>query len=613
MAFVSDYWHALDREEERRLDVSAKDIGVSYLGSPDVLENLQAAVRAGASAVELGFTGAGKGSLSGNQTTPEMFGKDKREAMRQLSKINEVVVSTHATLGISGFSGLDPRANAFTPEAAETAMHEIKRTVDFAADVARGGPVVVHTDEFPREISEKYKQFEMYEGETKRAPVYLVNKRTGKIEFGLTKDTKIPRIVRDEKGRPVFDEEKGEYKVEMMDFGKFKEKEKIQDTKEAALKFYEGYMKEQLERASFDEKRWRSDSQRVEREYEYLKSSQKTILDVSKKNLPLAKFQAVSLLKGTHEIPHPESEEYLKFLENPLPYLDKAIKSSEHQLKYLEEGSSSGAERRAQLQQQIGEIQPLEDYGKEASAKNLARAGMYAYDTEKAMKLEKPLFIAPENLLPEKGYYGSHPSELKEMIIKSREEMAKRLIKERGMIESEAKEIAADHIKATFDVGHAYTWKKYFKQEEGENRENYEKRFNKWLLKQVDDLTKNKIIGHVHISDNFGYYDEHLTPGTGSVPLKDFIKKLKDAELTNPMIAEPGAQAQDLLYTAWTGALGNLVKSPIYRGEGWDAIENSYFESPPRSTYSIVGRYAPSEEYRGVEKGAPFWSGVGLE
>ena len=78
------------------------------------------------------------------------------------------------------------------------------------------------------------------------------------------------------------------------------------------------------------------------------------------------------------------------------------------------------------------------------------------------------------------------------------------------------------------------------------------------------------------------------------------------------MIAEPGAQAQDQLYSAMTGAWGTLANSPVYHSFKWTDIEDSYF-GRTRSPQYIVCKYAPSDEYRGVDKGAPFWSGVGLE
>jgi len=614
MAFTSDYWHALDKQSATNLDVSARDIGISH-GAGDVLDGLQSNIRAGAGAVELGFTGTGKGSLSGNQTTPEMFGKDKREAMRQLSKVNEVTLSTHATVGAQGLSGLDPRENAFTPQAAENTIHEIERTVDFAADVAGGGPVVIHGAEFPREVSEKYPQFEMYEGEARRTPVYIVNKRTGKIEGSLTKDTKLPIIDRDKEGNPKFDKEKNRYEVRMVDFGEF-QKEKVKDNPElkdsqkAAVAFYkENIAAKELNRVDFEERRYRHDYERIIQEYEYLQEAKKSITDLQKVNPSLAKFQAIQLVKESHGAPAEKSEKYLDFLEDPFKYLETTVTSAKHHVQYAEDAAKSFAQQRALVEQQMNEIQSLEDYGKKASAKNLARAATYAYDTEKEMHLKKPLFIAPENLFPETGY-GSHPRELKEVIVDARKVMTENLVK-RGMSEAEAKNVAADHIKATFDIGHAYTWKKYFKRNEGESRDEYDKRFNKWVTKEAGKLADEKILGHVHISDNFGYYDEHLTAGQGSAPIKDFLKKIKDADI-GPMIAEPGAQAQDQLHSAMTGAWGALAKSPVYRSERWVNIEEGYF-GMTRSPYSIVGKYAPSEEYRGVEKGAPFWSGVGLE
>ncbi len=615
MAFVSDYWHALDKETAERLEVSAKDIGISH-GAGDVLDGLQANIRAGASAVELGFTGTGKGNLGGGQTNPEMFGKDKREAMRQLSKINEVVVSTHASIGVQGISGLDPKENAFTPQASENVIHEIERTVDFAADVAGGGPVVIHGAEFPREVSEKYKEFEMYEEEAKKTPIWLVNKRTGRIETGLTKDSELPILDKykegPQKGEPVYDEEKHEFKITMMNLEQFQKEEGIKDTQKAALEFYkQKILAEQLSRISAEEMRWKYGYEKEKGDYDYMRDSSKMIQDLKKTNEPLAKFQAIQLLKEVGGAPPQKSEKYLEFLEDPFRYLGKTLQLQESHIKQLEESAASYAQQRKMIEKQRDEIQPIEEYGKIASAKNLARAAIYAYDTEEDMKLKKPLFIAPENLFPETGY-GSHPQELKEVITDARKEMTNRLVKDRNMSESEAKKIAEDHIKATFDIGHAYTWKKYFKREAGETREHYEERFNDWLLDEVDSLAKKGIIGHVHISDNFGYYDEHLMPGEGSAPLKGFIKKLRKADLTTPMIAEPGAQAQDQFYTAMTGAWGALATSPIYRSFKWTDIEDSYF-GRTRSPGYIVGKYAPSEEYRGIEKGTPFWSGVGLE
>ncbi|MEM4245618.1 MAG: hypothetical protein QXR60_05450, partial [Candidatus Nanoarchaeia archaeon] len=353
MAFVSDYWHTLDRQSEiaSRLDVTAKDIGISH-GAGDVLEGLQAHIREGATAVELGFTGTGKGAYGGQQTTPEMFGKDKREAMRQLAKVNEVVLSTHASVGVQGISGLDPHENAFTPKAAEEAIHEIERTVDFAADVAGGGPVVIHGSEFPREVSERYKEFEMYEEEAKKTPVYLVNKRTGKIEAALTKDTRLPIIKRDENGNPIFNEKENRYEVELLDFGEFQRRRGIKDSQKAAVEFYkENVIRDQLGRIDFEERRWRHDYERAKGVYEYLEESRRVITDLLKKNPPLAKFQAIQVVKEIGEAPPTNSKEYLKFLDDPISYLNRSIETHKNQLKFQEDAATFYAQERAYLKE----------------------------------------------------------------------------------------------------------------------------------------------------------------------------------------------------------------------------------------------------------------------
>jgi len=172
-------------------------------------------------------------------------------------------------------------------------------------------------------------------------------------------------------------------------------------------------------------------------------------------------------------------------------------------------------------------------------------------------------------------------------------------------LNKDAANIAKKHIKATFDIGHANTWKKFFKANPGENPDQVDKRFNKWLVGEVTKLTKDGIIGHVHITDNFGYYDEHVTPGEGSAPIKEFVKELKKSGYKGKMIIEPAHQD----YQAMTGAWRTL-NSPIYRIDGstqsWTDISGSYFGRTSSPGY-LVGEYAPDP------KEWTFWSETKLE
>ena len=235
-------------------------------------------------------------------------------------------------------------------------------------------------------------------------------------------------------------------------------------------------------------------------------------------------------------------------------------------------------------------MQTLSGYAREKTAQNIARLGMYAYEVEKKKNLKNPLFIAPENIFPEQ--YGSHPQELRNIVVESRKEMVNQLKK--NMPIKEAEKVAAEHIKATFDIGHANTWKKYFK---GSDEE-----FKKWLLKEAKQLQKEAIIGNVHLADNFGYEDEHLTPGQGNAPIEDFLKEIKAEGYSGKMVVEPGSQTDQEggIFTALTGAWGHLAHSPVYRSSGgfaqsWTDVSGGYLGNTWTPKH-VSGTYLPSKE-----------------
>ncbi|MDP2906588.1 MAG: TIM barrel protein [Nanoarchaeota archaeon] len=635
MAFDSDYWHALDKQSAENLEVSPKDIGIS-MGAGDVLEGLKSAINMGAGTVELGFTGAAKGSLGQGSTTPEMFGSDKREAIRQMAKINEVNVTTHATVSTQGLAGFDQRSG-FSDTAAATSLHEIKRAIDFAADTTRGGPVTIHTGEFPREIREAPGGlFEPYHLKEKEIPkeeiVALVDKRTGKLmPFQKGQVVWEPKWEKDSKGnfldwegKPLTGEDKwstlkrkpetnpstGEVEFEQKDWNyvvdetrKWNEEHLGQKQVTPGQRFLMKMRESEIQRQKPYMLMWEERYKDYEKREKSLSSVYEEIVrekyEDDPRQIEIVRKQVSEMLG--HPLPHDVK---------PSEFLKKNIDNYQRMKEYEREGWIGMQKELKEVERLKDDVVPMEQFGIERSARNIAQAAMYAYEKEKQMKLEKPLFVSPENIFPETGY-GSHPEELKRIVLESRKAMTQEL-EHRGYGSSEARQIAEDHVKATFDVGHAYTWKKFFRAEPGESFEQTEKRFNNWMLKEVDKLNEAGIIGHVHLSDNFGYYDEHLTPGTGSVPLKEFVEKMRKSGHMEPMIAEGGAQAKEEYYQAMTGGWKSISSSPIYRTAKWSDIEDSYFGRVSSPTY-IVGKYAPSQEYLGSEKGAPFWSGVGLE
>lgn len=607
--FGNDYWSSGKKRIEG-VDIAARDIGIS-MGIGDPWTSIKTAVTAGASHVELGFMGMQKGSLSSpTSVTPEIIGKSKREDIRQFAKINKVTLSTHASANVMGFAGL--REERFDDNAAAQAVYEVKRAIDFAADTAEGGPVVIHTGEFPRPICESSKEFLSHKDEQKKALWGLVDKN-GRIKTMLTRDYTVPVVEWEEKDGvqvPKRDPKTGEYVYKNMSYQEFVDEAKKTGEPPEKL-FFKKFMEKEKLRASAEKKRWETMAEEYKKQYEMVKKMQDSVADLAKKDKEAADYAAMRYAEQVGVAPHKESpEEYRKFLNNPQEYLAKATEKIKKEISYAYENSAAAGRQEKEVELEIGNkekgvegnIKTLKEYALEKSAKNIAELGMYAYQVEKDKKLKKPMFIAPENVFPEQ--YGSHPDELREIIIQSRKEMVKKL-KEKKVSEEEAKKIAAEHIKATFDIGHANTWRKYF---QGNDKE-----FKEWFIKKSRQLLQEGIIGHVHIADNFGYYDEHLTPGEGNVPIEEFMKEVVKAGLKDKMVVEPGAQGEgESIYGSMFGAWAKVASSPIYRvgniDRSWTDVSGSYFGHTHTPRY-MTGGYLINPQNQEEN----WWSGTPIE
>jgi hypothetical protein len=174
--------------------------------------------------------------------------------------------------------------------------------------------------------------------------------------------------------------------------------------------------------------------------------------------------------------------------------------------------------------------------------------------------------------------------------------------------EQEARKLAEQHIKATWDTGHVNIWRKYFRENPGETIEQADKRFKTWYLKEADKWRESKIMGHVHVSDNFGWDDEHVTPGEGNAPIKEFIEKIrKDAEKGEiDIIVEPGHQDYRALIGGWKVFGSSIYGLSSGRRDSWSDIHSSYF-GRTASPYFLYGASAPDPE------SWQLWSGVTLE
>lgn len=160
---------------------------------------------------------------------------------------------------------------------------------------------------------------------------------------------------------------------------------------------------------------------------------------------------------------------------------------------------------------------PIKDFAMEKTSDTAAGAIAKLYkklkDEGKGEEKKMP-FIAIENFFTNTAM--SRGEELKQGIMLAREKLAKKLVNECKLSKETAEKEAEKLIGATWDVGHINNLRKA-----GYEGEELKKEILK-DTKAVADVTK-----HVHITDNFGFFDSHLAPGMGNVPIKEIMEEME--------------------------------------------------------------------------------------
>jgi len=648
----------LEDGSEWRTELGPAAVGTSANPMQNQVQSLQAKIREGASRVELEFPGAGKGSSQ--SPTPESYGKKERRDIRELAKATGIKTSTHATFQREGFSGFDPQ-RGFSNEIRYQNLKEIKKAIEFAAEATTGGAVVFHTSEFQRPISEFWgngyaegqpegAKFRGFEEEKQRAVHYMVDQRTGEFVSAIRKDKRLyrPKYKRakdfegvvgkydelkhapiepddfvdvdgrwiDEKDQsrifervPVWNHEQTKFETEEYDWNRIEKETKKWNERhpEKPLRPEQYFVQIEQENRILQAK---GHSLFYARQYEdeaFRAKKLKEALDFYKrldKQLPESEKWKLMTERGYHRYGG-----VMQFTTNEAESIPDQI---QRELKQLYDGlrhtheASSAADAQAREQEEIlNNIKPVSEYGVEQSTTGIARAGIYAYEqTLKHKKeLEDPIYVAPENWRTQ--MYGSHPDEMITLVQKSREKMAKQLIEMRGKSEEEAKKLAAQHIKSTIDIGHLNLWRQHFVAKQGESDEARNRRFNKWAIKKTKEMIDAGIVGHVHIADNMGWDDEHLTPGEGNAPIREFVKEMEKAGIKD-FIVEPGSfNPLRALPDTW-----RYFGSPVYAaGTPFAAPagrwRERHFGYGGPSLY-IVGAYSPSNDWK-------LWSEVPME
>ncbi|MBI2558889.1 sugar phosphate isomerase/epimerase [Candidatus Woesearchaeota archaeon] len=710
---VVDYFNAMDPQSYGEkppygADLGVKDIGMSVpMGiSAANVAGIYSKIRMGTGNIEIQFPGYRTGNR--NAQTPEMLGEDQRQAIRELSLANEVKFTTHASFQLMGMMGRDERGN-FSISGATQDLFELKRAIDFQADLG-GGSVVIHSGEFERPMTDMYMDdetgrlnlardssgrlmFRQAHTQEIGAHFELLDDRTSaKIET-VQKDRLVAhpdwkrakedywgqdqkgnkvfirkgdytdyenRMIIDPydpaKGRvPEFDETTKEFKIRLKTYEDFREEAKeynryLEQKKGRKLSYYEKmYPEEAYVRATLDAQEGTSrgwsvyyglGTERNIKTLNKLEEAKKFYEGLDKTTPPEEQWKILKqddeLYRATGGFAAPE-------MKHPLELIKRAIEDTRRNLDFARTSSSGQLQQALDTYETkshiITPIKRLESDG----VRLYAEAGIHSL--QKTRDPNNPVFVAVEHIFPER--FGGHPEELKWIIKKSRERMVDMLTKPEipfgasmapeeitadrlkkiyrgehlqpnpyymGVSREEAEKLAERHIKATIDTGHINLWRKYWQDDPRKTREQNDKTFQRWAVDTIESLAKEKMVGNVHLADNYGYHDDHLAPGQGNSPIKEIMSTLKKYGYEKAVTVEPGADAStDLsdfhgLMKTWR-FFGSPVYGMGFRGAGvpqtWSDVQYSFFgqNKPP---YYIFGGYAPSNDWT-------LWSAVPLE
>jgi len=627
----------------------------------NILQNVDAAIRQGASKMQLVFNQQASAIGGGAKS----YGKQVRENLRELARANDVMIEgvEMPTSSYSNMSGFNPQRGNISEEKRQQDLRDVKDAIRFIADVGGGGGVDIWSQEFQRSIVDsswnqkgKWKDsFESYENEDHYATEYLVDRRTGQILKDIQHSTDIfepvfltaendfmgtdvhgnPKQIRkgdyitrekewiDPTDReqlllraPKWDEVNKKFEIKKIPWPEI-----VARTQEHNEKFAKQTGRE-LDPAEYAfmlqmETRYMQHrgqslyyTQRYEGELKQLDSLNKSLAYYEKVEKEMSEedmwkiMQEDPMMRGMYT--HGQ-------MMKPTEIIKQQIGQIKHSLKHVHEASAAADAQAVELQTTMDEgVISLKKFARSKAIESYADAGLAAMDeTRHNENAKRDVYVGPEIGWP--GGYGGHPEEFIDIIKSSRKEMAQRLVKERGMSKSEAKSTAEKHIKGCFDTGHMGMWLQHFKRNHPqESEESRRKRFNNWYMDMVKRMQDEKVIGSIQAVDSATGGHEHLPAGQGIFPVVEAVDYLKSHGFNGFVISEGHGEetfnrGRILLQTwkAFGAEIGDSYFSAAPRGTSWTDVSESYFGHVNPPAY-VVGNYRPSEDW-------VFWSGVPLE
>ena len=617
--------------------LTSKIVGITSNPTINQVDALQTSIRLGASRVELGFMGTQKGS--GNAPTPESMSSEERKMIHDLAKLNEIETTVHAAPSVSNLSGYDPRQGSFSESTREEVLNEIRRAVDFAADASTGGAVVVHWDEWQRPIEtsfglgdrnkdnlfQGYSQ-EYIKSETKDEDGNVKNRKYGGSEvlFVDTENDRIQTLRRDlEFTEPEIesvtlenDKNNGGSKYLKYNYKGYNESSGQVEAKKMG---YDEIIK--MEKEMNTGSKFKDYQEFAETNFKQLREKWKDI-EQMEENTERQKKEKNDAIFLFHFMRKQADRAYEQYLSTDSMYrYHKDGGFHQRDSKQKEEDEQRRVMAWTGFQEQLNKIdkmKPIEQYSTEKAAKTVAEAAVYAWERSQGNKnLSRNLYIAPESIFP--NSYGSHPDEMMSMIDKSREEMANQLLNV-GAVKNKdsAKKEAEKYIRATLDIGHLNMWRRHLKRKDGESTEDFNKRFNEWAVNKSKEMAEKGYVGHGHMTDNFGFGDEHLSVGDGNAPIREFVDALRKTGKVDDFITEVGSyNANTAMIDSWSHLGISMGGSKYFQGRDssrvpgyFNQTRHSYAGNARKPSY-VFGGYAPkigSEKWQGW---AP-WTGSPL-
>lgn len=697
--FQEDYF-PMSLHEEPRVEkieqpiVSPGEIGMSVTeGSRfgNLIQTAQGAIKKGVGVIELS-TGQGG---SQEPVGVENYGKDARQALRELSKVNQVKFSSvHAPSNIGNLSGFDPR-QGFVDESRKNTSEEIKKAIDFAADLGGAG-VVIHTNEFQRSISSQdwakddkgNYMFMGYNEEPGRAMTYMVDQRTGRIMQDIRRSSIIrepvykkagmdwdggetPHDYTDSNGHyvkkgdlidqdgnyldpnkpehlflrvPKWDNKGTRFTSQPLSWNEIEERtievnksrqeqglEKLRPEEVAFRIQMETQMLQYRGSSLYHGRMYKSEIKR----YDALKKALEKAKRLEKEMGPERAWQLME--DDMPRVGHITQKYAERERRLPSELIAEELEEARHSMKYTHEASSSADAKADEIEDTIKHVVPVDKYAMEQSAKTAAEAGIHAWiESRENPHSQRNSFVAMENIFPDQGY-GSHPSELKQLVFNGRDKMVQMLTEKKikdpygritktgdlidvdnpwyqpNLSKKEAEKVASEHIKATLDVQHLGMWRKHFVPKPGESKADTDKRFNKWYIDQVEDLAESGVVGHIHLVDAMGGGHHHLPAGQGILPVVDAVRRLKEKGYGGMIVSEAYGEegfGQGRQITETWKAFGAPIYSTRFSqhafGPRFGQVHQSYFGANQPPFYFFGQSYVPSNDWT-------LWSQVQLE